>query len=569
MATAADVPTRRAWIFGPLPDLLLGCGLGYVLIAAAVSFAPIDRTTLIVWGGLLTAFTGMPHYGATLLRVYENREDRQRYALFAVWASLLIWAVFAWGVYDAFVGSVMLTVYLTWSPWHYTGQNYGLAVMFLRRGGVDLDPGTKRLLYASFLLSYALAFLTLHSDPNSTTYGPALVGFTYQFLPISLPLVVYANLFLGVAVLYGAALLATAWRLRSAGGALGPAAMLVATQALWFSVPSIALWLTGRTLSALDVAFLFVWVAIGHSVQYLWITTYYAAASEGTPGRARYLGKTLFAGAIVWTVPALVFSPALLGRPSYELGLFMLIASAVNLQHFVLDGAIWKLRDGPVARILLARAKAAGAAATGGSDLARPAFLAVGAVCSVIAIAGPSLRTLVWAPAARTGDTQRAERVERWLGWMGLEEPAHWNRRAADRLAHGDYALATEYYQKSLDLYPNPDAWIGLADVRIANDDIDGAMQALRSSLEVSPTGVAWSGIAMLEQLRRNHDAAARAFAKSVELDPANAALRQRHGRFLLQRGDYPEATAELERAAALNPRLPWVEEDLAKARRY
>jgi hypothetical protein len=35
------------------------------------------------------------------------------------------------------------------------------------------------------------------------------------------------------------------------------------------------------------------------------------------------------------------------------MGLGLLTASIVNLHHFVLDGAIWTLRDGRVARMLL------------------------------------------------------------------------------------------------------------------------------------------------------------------------------------------------------------------------
>ena len=52
-------------------------------------------------------------------------------------------------------------------------------------------------------------------------------------------------------------------------------------QALWFSVPYTWTWLTNTRLEAQGVGWLFVWAVLGHSVQYLWITTYYAI------GRAR------------------------------------------------------------------------------------------------------------------------------------------------------------------------------------------------------------------------------------------------------------------------------------------
>ena len=37
-------------------------------------------------------------------------------------------------------------------------------MMFLRRSGIEVSPLAKRLLHASFVLSFLLAFLALHSD---------------------------------------------------------------------------------------------------------------------------------------------------------------------------------------------------------------------------------------------------------------------------------------------------------------------------------------------------------------------------------------------------------------------
>jgi hypothetical protein len=96
---------------------------------------------------------GTPHYGATLVRVYEKRRDRRAYVVFSLWATLAVIALFVVSLWWGAAATFFVTLYLTWSPWHYTGQNYGLAVMFLRRGGVDLEPGLKRWIYASFLLS--------------------------------------------------------------------------------------------------------------------------------------------------------------------------------------------------------------------------------------------------------------------------------------------------------------------------------------------------------------------------------------------------------------------------------
>ena len=57
------------------------------------------------------------------------------------------------------VGSLLITLYLMWSPWHYMGQNYGIALMFLGRRGIRIDPNIKRLIHLSFITSFLLALI--------------------------------------------------------------------------------------------------------------------------------------------------------------------------------------------------------------------------------------------------------------------------------------------------------------------------------------------------------------------------------------------------------------------------
>ena len=52
---------------------------------------------------------------------------------------------------------VVFTLYLTWSPWHYSGQNYGILLMFARRAGAQPSTLQRRALYTAFLLSYMVA----------------------------------------------------------------------------------------------------------------------------------------------------------------------------------------------------------------------------------------------------------------------------------------------------------------------------------------------------------------------------------------------------------------------------
>jgi hypothetical protein len=142
--TAASIAAPKApsrWLFGPARDLILGCGLWYLVALAllCVEGPTIRAATGAAILPMLTLVFGTPHYGATLLRVYERREDRRGYAIFAVWTTALLALLFVVAVHQPLLGSLILTVYLTWSLWHYTGQNYGLTVMFLRRRGVPVS----------------------------------------------------------------------------------------------------------------------------------------------------------------------------------------------------------------------------------------------------------------------------------------------------------------------------------------------------------------------------------------------------------------------------------------------
>ena len=138
---------------------------------------------------LFSLFVSGPDYGATILRVYEHRGDRRKYAFFAVWATVALCGLFVSGLHSALIGSLLVTVYATWSPWHYSGQNYALALMFLRRRGIPVEPRAKRALYASFVLSFALAILVLHGEHSvpSLSAVPISNESVYRFLSIGLP----------------------------------------------------------------------------------------------------------------------------------------------------------------------------------------------------------------------------------------------------------------------------------------------------------------------------------------------------------------------------------------------
>jgi tetratricopeptide (TPR) repeat protein len=542
--TAAAPPNAAPrWLFGPWRDLLFGCGLWYVAALGALAF--VGPTLRAHHGPLLVSFASLlvltPHYGATLLRVYEQRDDRRAYALFAVHATALLLALFAVAVHVPIVAAALFTLYVSWSPWHYSGQNFGVAAMLLRRRGVALDGGLRRVLHATFVLSYTLTLLALHTGARAGDVAPIAGGAAaVRFLSLDLDPRIGEPLFVAAAAAYLCAIaVAVASLLRRARLADAvPALALIATQALWFSVPLALRRFGVRTgfepWESSEGAYYFLWIATAHGLQYLWVTAYYAGVGRGgaaAPGW-RYFSKVLLAGALVWTLPAVVFAPGFLGRLPYDGGLAVLVASIVNLHHFVLDGAVWKLRDGRVARILLRPRGEPEAAGPKQPSRLAPWVWALGLGCAVVLV-GAELQTDIGLRRAQArGDVAALKSGIERLSAVGRDSPRWRAVLAAALERRGDLAGALREYQRSLALQEQASTWQLLAALHARRGDWVRAADAMAHAVALEPSHENAHfelGRALLRIGRPEE--ASRAFARAAEINPGraiNATMRDR-----------------------------------------
>lgn len=500
------------WLFGPVPDLFLGCGLGYAIVFAVLTFAGPQLRAAYPYGllPLLVLIFSIPHYGATLLRVYERPEDRRKYAFFSVHLTALIALVFIIGVYDNLVGSLMITLYLTWSPWHYTGQNYGITLMFLGRRGIKISTRCKRLLHLSFVFSFLLTILEFHSFTMDQPPLVSLSAETYRIYPLGVPEDAYH---VAVAVLGTFYVLCTAIAagkmLRVASfGALLPSFLLMATQALWFLVPMFAQYLgVFQNLDSVSRAqrnYAFFWLAFGHAIQYLWITSFFARKDRRSRNTTGFLGKCLLSGAAIWVVPALLFAPGALGRLPYDAGLAALVAAAVNIHHFVLDGAIWKLRDGRIAKILLRPVEPS--VAGGGSATSPPTRLwprATIAVVGVVSVAVWYFATTEYQfgfrRALEQGDLARAAVSAERLAWLGRDSADTRSRLATLQAFNGDSNQALASAHAAVALHESSYSWqsLGIAYQRAGRLD-DAITATFRASTAGEPSDALLNRLASL-----------------------------------------------------------------------
>ena len=531
--TLPSAPSGDRWLYGPATDLLLGAGVGYAIsipLLALFSASSGSRAWPTAVAALFALGISGPHYGATILRVYEHREDRRKYAFFAVWATAGLATLFVGGLHSTVLASLLITVYATWSPWHFSGQNYGIALMFLRRRGIPVETNVKRLLYASFVLSFLCWIFVMHGEGGivgvaGTVHMP---GTGYEFLSLGIP----AS---GVAVLLPLTGIAYAITIAAAIGLLlrearladlAPTLCLVVLQALWYAVPAL-LRVAGWPLGGL--AFAVIWISAAHAAQYLWITSWYAKREDAQYRLGSYLLRALLAGSAVTILPGLLFAPQLLGTVPWDLGLAILLISVVNLHHFVLDGAIWKLRDGRVARLLIRNEGTDPTEAAHRAAGFRPAIAVAGLLA--LGIAGTDLwqREFV---VNRSRDLSELEGASRWLAWIGRDSPQ----------LH---------------------AYLGRS---LATRDPDAAVAAYRRSLDLHPTPAAWTGLGQIEARRESWSEASRAFDAALAGDPDHVPALIGSARVWLAQGQREKARAALETARALAPRNPEIREMLRRA---
>lgn len=352
--STTGAPDAR-WIYGPWLDLVVGCGAWSVplLMLARAGVVP-TRVWAVVFYALALAFN-YPHYMATVYRAYHTGSEFSRYRLFTlhITAALALVAIVShsWAPLVPWI----FTLYVTWSPWHYTAQNFGLTMMFARRNGVAPTDGERRRLYLSFAASYALLFLSFHTGPSS---DPLILSLG---IAPSLAAPVQWLLLLVVAVL-------GTWTVAGLARRAGPAAMLapltlVLTQVSWFVVPALASGIgVGQPLQTRYSTGV---LAVMHSAQYLWVTSYYARreaeSSAAGAWRPWAYAATLLVGGIALFVPW-PWIVSYLFRADFTQSV-LIVTAVVNIHHFILDGAIWKLRDRRIAALLVGSGERAAAGA--------------------------------------------------------------------------------------------------------------------------------------------------------------------------------------------------------------
>ncbi|MCS7081186.1 MAG: tetratricopeptide repeat protein [Chloracidobacterium sp.] len=499
-------PTRPLrWLYNGPVDLIIGCGLWSLpLLLTAYLVEPHFTGHFAVAFYAVALVCNYPHYAATWYRACARPADRIRYGRVLAWSSLLTAA----GLLLVHAHPPLLrwafTLYVFWSPWHYTGQNYGLALMFARRNGVTaLDAATTRRLWWAFALPYAMLLTAFNSGPSA---DPLLLSAGLPPFVAKTLIVVCGLIFLTITFIIGRKLLH-----ESPQPAVAPTLTLLATQALWF-IPAAVVVLSGETV--FQVRYSSGMLAVLHSAQYLWVTSYYARRESGAQWRPGRYALVLFAVGVALFIPG-PWAASLAFGMDFTTS-FLAFTALVNIHHFILDGAVWKLREPQVAAVLVQDG-------------------AVGDVETTVP--HRSLWRRFGLTAATTGLALLA----------GLD---------LAKFVLGGRTMDATSLQQALKLNPN-DALIAarLARAALAEGDRLRAREALERAVAINPYDAesqAMLGQMLIEQ--GEYDAAYRHYQRFHEHLPNNVAALVNLGTLAAQQGAEGDAVAAWERAVQLDP---------------
>jgi tetratricopeptide (TPR) repeat protein len=512
---------ETVWIYHPWLDLVVGCGAWSVplLLLAYFSSAASTRTWSFAFY-VLALFFNYPHYMATIYRAYHTREDFEKYKIFTVHITLLVALTVLLSHLWIRALPWIFTLYLTASPWHYSGQNYGLFMMFARRAGAKPTSLERRALYAGFLISYAVLLLNFHTGHSD---DPLFVSLN---IPEAISVQAQAVLAFAFVICFAFGL----YRLTLQAGLrkMVPALTLFSTQCIWFLVPtllsSVERFQVPHSRYSTGV------LAVMHSAQYLWITSYYAKReAAATPGRTWHplaYFTILIAGGIALFIPGPWLS-SLVFHFDFTRS-FLLFTALVNIHHFILDGAIWKLRDGRIAALLVnSRAQIAERTMKAGSRT----------MTAFRWLAGPHSA----AHALRVGAASAL------LVWGCVDQAHYYFALHSSNLADMKRAASLAPYDTSLELR--------LAHRALEEGSPQDSVAAWQYAIQASPSDPAprdaWLGY-LVQEKRLNE--AYQLTSNWLELAPRDAALLVNHGILAQQFGHAEEAQLSWQKALALDP---------------
>lgn len=325
-------PLGRTFV-SPAFDLAFIAGglslvFGILAYGGGLRFTMADLTLVLLFGNFA-------HFAASTVRLYSKPG-----AVRALPRSLTLWLpiatlAFFTGVllFAGWLVRYIFAVFVIWSPYHYSAQTYGLAMMYAYRSDCPLTDGQKRGLWWACLVPFLWSLLR----PDAGV-APILQGLGFRSVPT------FEHVRWSVSLLLSAAALATPvvviLRLKRRDTVTLPliSVMIVMTNAIWWTF-----------FNYIDAMW---WAAIFHGIQYLAIVTIFHVRERARAQGNRYgplFHTVTFYGACVGAAYVLfVLWPDTYVWAGFDPLLTpQLTVAVINIHHFIVDAYIWRLRKDP------------------------------------------------------------------------------------------------------------------------------------------------------------------------------------------------------------------------------
>jgi hypothetical protein len=316
----------------------------------------INTDIIFYFAMIASIFINFPHFSATVYRLYQTSANTRQFPVTAFALPFVVLAAVVGSLWQPeVIAPSFLLIYIIWSPYHYCGQTVGLTLIYAKRSGFTIGP-RERLALSGFIFS-AFVYGFTHAAP----FGANFYGMTLPTLAIpdwvsgaALAATCAGTLFFALVVIN--------WCI--AQKRLLPPIVLVpaAAHLVWF-------------VAAADAKIFLVLVPLFHSLQYLLIAAamqlqFRFGGSDKHSWRSikievfRWGLRNILGGAILF-----IGLPVLLSwLPVPFLTIAGIIAVAVNIHHFFVDGVIWKLRDPATSAALVMNIRELGGAAFVGQE---------------------------------------------------------------------------------------------------------------------------------------------------------------------------------------------------------
>lgn len=355
---------RPAAIISPVVDFLCCGGISIIAVVCLFAYSWIDPYHPLFTKGVeltdiivLSFLINFPHFMASYRLLYRTREQVVEHSWAAIFVPVLLLVAIGYALLtpsqapdnpefaNGAVVELLTLLAAMLLAWHYTGQAWGMTASFAFISGIRMEPLERRFIRCGYLalMVFHLLWATLValSDPQFVFFSSLLGGYTGE-------LVVAYNLWTVVVLLsFPVGVVGFVHIYRRTGivpslRSYGPWIAIYLWYALIWAYPG-----------------LFLCLQLFHALQYIIFPlrvemNQYSAYQSN---RRRVVIHTAVFYIVLVIAGLAVFAPpyslaAYLDDREFALG--ALVVAFVNIHHYVIDGAIWKIRNPKVRRLLFA-----------------------------------------------------------------------------------------------------------------------------------------------------------------------------------------------------------------------